>query len=81
MEIRPARKVGDYLVGWREGFRLDYHDMSESAFRIQRQEAQDTLGRSAKNTWASTKTAYFPLNTGCFIGILIMVYYNPHITR
>ncbi len=23
---------------------------------------------------------YFPWNTGCLIGILIMVYYNPHIT-
>ena len=26
------------------------------------------------------KTSYFPLNPGCLIGILTMVYYNPHIT-
>ncbi len=26
------------------------------------------------------KNSYFPLNPGCLIGILIMVYYNPHIT-
>ena len=23
---------------------------------------------------------YFPLNTGCFIGIFMSVHYNPHIT-
>ena len=25
------------------------------------------------------KNSYFPLNSGCLIGILIIVYYNPHI--
>ena len=34
-----------------------------------------------KNTWATKNTrSYFPWNPGCLIGILIMVYYHPHLT-
>ena len=32
-----------------------------------------------KNMWATKKNVLLSMNTGCSIGILIMVYYHPHI--
>ena len=52
------------------------------------QSCWQTLSQDAGcKTWISLlctgepqKNAYFPWNTGCLIGILIMIYYYPHIT-
>ena len=33
-----------------------------------------------KLSWSNWEPSYVPLNPGCFIGILMMIYFNPYIT-